>query len=117
MELNTSSHRYGLKDLQPSRSILKLYRDLGKRIITIGSDSHKPEHLGADLDSDMEELKALGYREFCTIYHMKPIYLRSDFYCSEIPGFRDFFVSAFFHKFLQPGLQKLNVCLFFHLPA
>lgn len=28
-----------------------------------------------------------------------------------------FFVSAFFHKFLQPGLQKLNVCLFFHLPA
>ena len=100
MELNTSSHRYGLKDLQPSRSILKLYRDLGKRIITIGSDSHKPEHRGADLDSDMEELKALGYREFCTIYHMKPIYLRSDFYCSEIPGFRDFFVSAFFHKFL-----------------
>ncbi len=74
IELNTSSHRYGLKDLQPSRAILKLYRDLGGTIITIGSDSHKPEHLGAYLDSAMEELKSLGYREFCTFDHMEPTF-------------------------------------------
>ena len=49
IEINTSSHRYGLKDSQPSRDILKLYKELGGKIITIGSDSHKPEHLGAIL--------------------------------------------------------------------
>ena len=31
LRVNTSSHRYGLKDTTPSRNILKLYRDLGGR--------------------------------------------------------------------------------------
>lgn len=74
IELNTSSHRYGLADLEPSREILKLYRDLGGRILTIGSDSHEPEHLGAYLRESMEELRALGFREFCTFERMMPIF-------------------------------------------
>ena len=45
IEFNTSYHRYGLKDTTPSMDILKLYRRLGGEIITMGSDSHKPEHL------------------------------------------------------------------------
>lgn len=72
IELNTSSHRYGLSDLQPSREILKLYRDLGGKIITIGSDSHAPKHLGAYVKESQEELKALGYTAFCTFEHMEP---------------------------------------------
>ena len=40
IEINTSSWRYGLKDTQPSRAILKLYKDLGGKIITVGSDAH-----------------------------------------------------------------------------
>ena len=47
IELNTSSHRYGLEETTPSLDILKLYRELGGEIITTGSDSHKREHLGA----------------------------------------------------------------------
>ena len=74
IEVNTSSHRYGLADLTPSREILKLYRELGGRILTIGSDSHKPEHLGAFIDETKQELKTLGFKEFCTFDKMKPIY-------------------------------------------
>ncbi|MCD8027401.1 MAG: histidinol-phosphatase HisJ family protein [Erysipelotrichaceae bacterium] len=74
IEVNTSSHRYGLKDLTPSRDILKLYKDLGGRIITIGSDSHKKDHLGAYIEETKEELKKLGFKEFCTYEHMKPIF-------------------------------------------
>ena len=74
IELNTSSHRYGLGDLTPSRKILSLYRDLGGRIITIGSDSHKREHLGAYIDEGMAELRKLGYREFCTFQGMEPVF-------------------------------------------
>ena len=74
IEVNTSSHRYGLSDLQPSRAILKLYKELGGTIITIGSDSHKKEHLGAYIQDTKEELKKLGYTHYCTFDKMKPIY-------------------------------------------
>lgn len=74
IEINTSSHRYGLKDSTPSRDILKLYKELGGKIITIGSDSHKPEHLGAYIDEAKELLKELGFEYYCTFEKMKPIY-------------------------------------------
>lgn len=76
IEVNTSNHRYGLTDLTPSREILKLYHELGGRVLTIGSDSHKPEHLGAFIDETRQELKMLGFKEFCTFDKMKPVYHR-----------------------------------------
>ncbi|MCD8223256.1 MAG: histidinol-phosphatase HisJ family protein [Clostridiales bacterium] len=74
IELNTSSHRYGLKDSQPCMEILKLYRDLGGRILTIGSDSHAPSHLGAYIREDSLVLKELGFRYFCTYENMEPVF-------------------------------------------
>ncbi len=74
IEINTSYHRYVLKDLTPSRDILRLYRELGGRIITIGSDSHRPAHLGMYIDEAKEELRKLGYTEFCTFDKMKPVF-------------------------------------------
>ena len=74
IELNTSSVRYGLSDLTPSTEILRLYRDLGGRILTLGSDSHKPEHLGAHIPAMRERLRALGFDEFCTFDHMEPVF-------------------------------------------
>ena len=74
IEVNTSSHRYGLTDLTPSRDILKLYRELGGHILTIGSDSHKPEHLGAFIDETKQELKMLDFKELCTFDKMKPVF-------------------------------------------
>ena len=74
IEVNTSSHRYGLSDLTPSRAILQLYRELGGRILTIGSDSHKPEHLGAYLKETKALLKSMGFREFCTYEKMQLVF-------------------------------------------
>lgn len=74
IELNTSYHRYGLKDTTPSVEILKCYQKLGGEIITIGSDSHKPEHLGAYIEDAKQLLKSLGFRFFCTYDKMQPIY-------------------------------------------
>lgn len=76
IELNTSSIRYGLSDLTPSEDILRLYRDLGGRILSIGSDSHKPEHLGAHIPTMRERLQAIGFTEFCTFDHMEPVFHR-----------------------------------------
>ena len=74
IELNTSYHRYGLKDTTPARDILKRYRAMGGEIITIGSDSHKPEHLGAYIKEAGELLKSLGFRYICTYDKMRPVY-------------------------------------------
>ena len=80
IELNTSSVRYkihnaqGEQELTPSREILALYKELGGRIITVGSDSHKPEHLGAYIAEQSQELKKLGFKEICTFEKMQPIF-------------------------------------------
>ena len=75
IEINTSSWRYGLKDTQPSRAILKLYKDLGGKIITVGSDAHTIKQLGAHIDDAHKILRdEIGFKEFCTFYHMNPIF-------------------------------------------
>ncbi len=74
IEVNTSSYRYGLPDTMPSREILKLYKELGGRIITLGSDSHKPEHLGACMEETKGILKDIGFDSFCTFDKMQPIF-------------------------------------------
>ena len=74
IEVNTSSFRYQLPDLQPSTEILKLYRDLGGRIITIGSDSHEPGHLGSYITLAKRHLAALGYTVYCTFDAWEPVF-------------------------------------------
>ena len=73
IEVNTSCHRYGLNDLTPSTDILRLYRNLGGKIITIGSDSHRKEQLGTYLTDTISVLKTLGYEEVYTFKQMCPI--------------------------------------------
>ncbi len=72
IEINTSCYRYGLDDLTPARNIIELYRDLGGKIITLGSDSHKKEHLGYRLKETKEELLSMGLEYFCTFDNMVP---------------------------------------------
>ncbi|MFL2101168.1 histidinol-phosphatase HisJ family protein [Desemzia sp. FAM 23991] len=74
IEINTSSFRYGINGLTPSIEILKLYHDLGGTIITIGSDSHKPEHLGFHINESKKLLKDIGFKHFCTFDRMNPIF-------------------------------------------
>lgn len=74
IEFNTSYHRYGLKNTTPSVNILKLYRELGGEIITIGSDSHKAEHLGAYIKEAEHLLKELGFQYFCTYEKQQPVF-------------------------------------------
>lgn len=74
IEVNTSSFRYQLPDLTPCREILSLYYELGGRIITLGSDSHKEEHLGAHFHEVIAALKAIGFTQYCTFQNMVPTF-------------------------------------------
>lgn len=74
IEVNTSSFKYGLKDLMPSRAILRRYYELGGKILTIGSDTHDTAHLGDHIEDVKEILKKIGFRKFCTFENMIPVY-------------------------------------------
>ena len=74
IEVNTSSWHYGLADTQPSRDILRLYRDLGGRIITIGSDGHTTRYLGDHIKEAQKILRETGFTQICTFEHMVPVF-------------------------------------------
>lgn len=75
IEINTSSWKYGLKDTQPSRAILKLYKDLGGKIITVGSDAHETKYLASHIKDAYAILKnEIEINEICTFDHMQPIF-------------------------------------------
>lgn len=74
IEVNTSSHRYGINGLTPSLEILKLYHELGGTIITVGSDSHQKDHLGAYIHESIMILKSIGFTHICSFDQMKPIF-------------------------------------------
>lgn len=74
IEVNTSSWHYGLPDTMPSGDILRLYKDLGGRIVTIGSDAHTTKYLADHVKNSQSILKKIGFKEICTFDHMTPIF-------------------------------------------
>lgn len=65
LEINTGGWKYGLPFAHPHPDILRRYKELGGEIITIGSDAHKPEHVGYDFQKAKELLCENGF-VFCT---------------------------------------------------
>lgn len=61
MEINTSGLRRPCKELYPQRRILEIAFDLGVPI-TLGSDAHRPEEVGAGFDAAVELASSVGYR-------------------------------------------------------
>lgn len=74
VEINTSSHRYGVADSTPSKKILSMYHEMGGEILTLGSDSHAPAHLGTYMEESKKLLKEIGFRSFCTYEKMQPVF-------------------------------------------
>ena len=76
IEINTGGFKYGLGHPNPTEEILLRYRELGGEIITIGSDAHKPEHIGYDFDKVPGILKNAGFQYFTVFQNRKPEFKR-----------------------------------------
>ncbi len=74
LEVNSSGYRYGLGHAHPDSIILSRYRELGGEIITLGSDAHKAEDIGKDLDRAGELLENLGFRYICGFRKKEPLF-------------------------------------------
>jgi len=68
LEVNTSGMRQELNDSMPNPELLKLYKECGGELLTCGSDAHRAEHLGMDVDKIYYMLSELGFR-YVTVFH------------------------------------------------
>ncbi|WP_049765292.1 histidinol-phosphatase HisJ family protein [Alkaliphilus metalliredigens] len=78
IELNTSGIRYQLGDYHPSLDILKVYRELGGEIITLGSDSHTQNQIAFDFPNALKALESIGFKYISSFDKMKPSFHRID---------------------------------------
>lgn len=60
LDINTSSLRKGLPLSTPGLDILRLYASMGGERVTLGSDAHRPQHVGVGLDVAMQIAKEAG---------------------------------------------------------
>lgn len=76
IEINTSGIRYGLGNPHPNIDIIKRYRDLGGKIITIGSDAHKIDDLGSNFNIVYDMLEYLNIGELAFFHQRKPDFIK-----------------------------------------
>ena len=75
IELNTSGYRQKYGKPFPDADLLKLYHDLGGRILTLGSDAHTPQDLGGGIAQGTELAKACGFEKICFFLRHEPHFI------------------------------------------
>ena len=58
----------------PGEKWLRIYRELGGEIITLGSDAHRPAHIACAMEERQELLKACGFTAFCAFDAGQPVF-------------------------------------------
>jgi histidinol-phosphatase (PHP family) len=67
LEVNTSGYRQPCREPFPGLETLRLYRQLGGELITVGSDAHRSEHLGLNIEAGLALIRSAGFRSI-TLY-------------------------------------------------
>lgn len=75
IEINTGGFKYGLGHANPHEDIIKRYLELGGEILTLGSDGHRPEHLGYDFHKLPDLLSHLGVKYYTVFKNRKPEFI------------------------------------------
>jgi len=73
LEINTSGLRQKLGKTMPDEEIVARYRELGGELITIGSDAHYAEHLGAGIPEGMALAERCGFDRVTFFQQREPI--------------------------------------------
>lgn len=76
LEINTSGGGYSLKgitgELHPCFEFVKLFKELGGELITIGSDAHSANDVGYRINDAIEIAKAAGFKSFAVYKNRVP---------------------------------------------
>ena len=71
LEVNTSCLGSYYDCLMPDEDILKLYLQMGGKLLTLGSDAHKPENVGKDFVPAIQRLKQWHVEELHYVKNRK----------------------------------------------
>lgn len=73
LEINTSGLRQPIGKTMPTENYVRRYRELGGELLTLGSDAHFTEHVGAGIDEGYAIAERCGF-EFVTYFiDRKPV--------------------------------------------
>ena len=76
IEINTLGLRDGFGQTFPSPRIIKRYKELGGKIITVGSDSYDSSTLAKDFDKAYDILESEGFHEMAVYHNRKPDFVK-----------------------------------------
>lgn len=63
LEINTSGLRQSPQETFPSLQVVEWFMERNGKYLTVGSDAHKPEHIGKDIDFVNSRLLEMGIKE------------------------------------------------------
>lgn len=75
LEVNSSGIRKGLHVPMPSAEYVRRYFGKGGRMVTVGSDAHRVEDVGADIPEVLDMLRDIGFAEICVFRKKQPIFI------------------------------------------
>jgi len=73
LEINTSGFKHVHGQPYPSFELVKIFREMGGEIVTIGSDAHRAQDVGKDIEKGVEVLKKAGFDGFYVFEKRKPL--------------------------------------------
>lgn len=76
IEINTSGLRQKYGKTFPSLEYVKLFRDLGGEIISVGSDSHTPSDLAKGISDGLAIAYEAGFENVCRFEKHKPVFMK-----------------------------------------
>ncbi len=74
IEFNVAGICRNVRVLLPDIFLIKEYLALGGEILTIGSDAHVKEHVGAPVSEGMQLLKEAGVKRIASFHKRKPVF-------------------------------------------
>ncbi len=76
LEINTSGLRQKYGKIFPSLEILKIYREYGGEMITVGSDAHCADDVGKGVADGIKIASEAGFPYLCYFSEREPIYVK-----------------------------------------
>lgn len=76
IEINTSGLRQNYGQTFPNLYWVKMFKDMGGEVLSLGSDAHKTEDLGKGIADGAEIAKAAGFEYLCYFKERKPNFIK-----------------------------------------
>lgn len=76
LEINTGGLRQPLNKLHPEVDVIKRFKELGGKYVTVGSDAHYAEHLAADIDKAYETALSAGFDSITFFQSRTPLLMK-----------------------------------------